>query len=84
MKTLTKAQRKHHERLRAARDAACQSVFDAVAPRTDVRFQACLQVAAPDVRSTWESACSAQQRFEDDMVADGRAWRASFGMFTPY
>ncbi len=84
MRTLTKAQLATHARLNAEQSRRCDDVYASAHPRSDVAFQDCLRMSPPPVRAAWEDARDARERFEDQMVADGRAYRAAFGMFTPY
>jgi len=59
----------------AKRAALMDSVFDAAAPRNDVRFSDCLIMATPELRAAYDAACSAVISLECDAVAAGKAWR---------
>ena len=83
-KTLTQAQRRAYEKLRAQRNEAWDAVYAAAAPRTDLSFGVCLKMADASLRQAWEDAFRAKTAFEEAMISEGRAWRASFGVFTPY
>jgi hypothetical protein len=82
MAKMTQAQHKRHAALRAALDKARERVFDA-GRAENLRWSECYKLASKDVQEAYDSAHSTLMGFESDMVSQGRAWRASFGMFTP-
>ncbi|RWX70435.1 hypothetical protein EN780_03305 [Mesorhizobium sp. M4B.F.Ca.ET.089.01.1.1] len=83
MAIMTKAQHAKHERLRAARDNACNAVY-AAGPNRQTVFSECLKLAADATRLAWQTACADLDAFENQMIADCRAYRGSLGMFTAY
>lgn len=83
-KTLTKPQRAKHATLEAELKLQQSNVYAAALPRDDAKFNDCFQMCSRTQRAAYESAVDARERFEESMIREGRAWRASFGMFTPY
>ncbi|TIX43168.1 MAG: hypothetical protein E5V40_04295 [Mesorhizobium sp.] len=81
MAIMTKAQHKRHEKLRANVDKACNQVY-AAGPNRETVFSKCLELASEATRQAWQAARVELSDFESQMIAEGRAWRASFGMFT--
>lgn len=82
MAKMTQVQHKRHTALRAALDKASERVFDA-GRAENLRWSECYKLASKEVQEAYDAAHSALMGFESDMVSQGRAWRASFGMFTP-
>jgi hypothetical protein len=71
-------------KLEATLDRAVQAVYAAAAPRMDVRFNDCYDLAAPTARGAYNDAMFALETFRTEMIHAGRAYRcASFGHFTP-
>lgn len=81
MAIMTKAQHAKHERLRAQVDKACKLVY-AAGPNRETVFSECLKLATEETRQAWQATRVNLSDFEAEMIAQGRAWRASFGMFT--
>lgn len=75
-KTATKPLLKQYGKLLAAREAAFQAVFDAVAPRRDVPWQTCFKEHADEAtRERYREAHDCLFRFELRMAHDeGRGW----------
>jgi hypothetical protein len=82
MPKMTKAQTAKHEKLSAKLNATTSAIY-AFAPNRDTRFSDCWNMASPEAKEAHDEARRALTAFEIDMIAEGRAWRASYGMFTP-
>ena len=83
-KTLTKPQIAEHAKLNASVAGAVDAIYALAWPRMDVRFTDCRAMANAAQLNAYETARIALDSFESEMIAECRAWRASFGMFTPY
>lgn len=83
MPKMTKAQHAKHEALRAKLELATAKVY-AAGPNRDTPFSGCLALASDATKQAYELARFNLDEFERQMIADCRAYRATFGMFTPY
>ena len=81
MAKMTQAQHKKRATLDRKLTAAISAVYDAATPRQDVVFSECLALATPEVRAAYITARENLDTFQDELVNEGRAYRASFGMF---
>ena len=83
MPAMTKAQHAKHAKLLAALHGARDRVY-AAGPNRDTRFSECFALASETTRREHETALAAVDAFERDMIAACRAYRGTFGTFTPY
>lgn len=83
MPKMTKAQTAKLEKLRAVLHASRDVIYSASADR-DVPFSTCYTMAPQTDRDHYDAALDAVCAFERSMVGEYRAYRGTFGMFTPY
>lgn len=78
MPSLTKAQAAKLTRLENRRNAAVDAVYRSV-ESSAVPFSECFKAATPKVRDAFKAADSALDKFNAQMVAEGRGYRNGFG-----
>lgn len=83
MSKMTKANLAKYDSLRAKLERARNLVY-AAGPNRDTRLSECLALASESTRAAYEKARADLGEFESQMITECRAYRATFGMFTPY
>lgn len=83
MAKMTRAQQTELEFLTQRLHEARQAVYAAAANR-DTRLSDCLALCRPDIAATYDHALQSLIDFETAMIAACRAYRGTFGVFTPY
>lgn len=84
MPTMTKAHHQQYAKILRRCDAVSTAVYMSAHPRIDIPFKDCLARASGDVKAEFEACCVATRCFEGRMIAEGRAYFATFGVFKPY
>ena len=80
---VTQANRREWRKIIVALEAARKAIWH-YAPNRDARFNDCFALATPTERAAFEALRAAESAFEAKMIAEGRGYRDSLGVFMPY
>ena len=83
-RTITQANKRQQKKLRDALDVLTNDVYATVLPRTDIGIRDCLKTCPADLRAAWDAAYAAVDAYDDQLVAERRAYRGTFGMLIAY
>jgi argininosuccinate lyase len=84
-KRITEANKAKIAKLTDALRLASDNVYAAAAPRNDVPFRQCYEMASHTIRASYDRAKRALDDYENQMVAEGRAHRQNtFGTLQSY
>lgn len=82
----TKPLLRRYTALREVQDRAFHAIFEAAAPRNDVRWQDCYRdYASPAEREAYDAAWRATMAFEIEMSGERRGWieNGRFNWYAP-
>lgn len=82
MAKMTKVQLRDYDKLLAVLGKARDAIYAFGCDR-NVPFYECYSLATQEAQDKHSKAITALIRFESEMVAQGRAWRSTLGIFTP-